>query len=606
MNQKAINVFPPDNTLDENTRPCVKLYDFRRPDRFSREQIRSVSILHDHFKRLATAKLCQTLRMYLDINPPQVDQLTFGEFLRSLPPNPAIGIIDMKPLESGAVLALDPALVQAFMNRILGGNGIPDQEESSRTISELEALLLSKIFGVLTETLNESWKFLLPLESGLKNIETDPKFVQPVSPHEMVILVSMGCSIGDIAGYINFCIPYITIESLLPKFSAAYFYSTLAKDKNPNAAAHIPELPLQTRVYYETDRYSLKEIRGILAGKEIELDPERDRIFSAGSVPLLRFRPQKDGSYTVTGNEALRHSFDRFLHPAATGTSARGDNAQSGLIAEIASLKGHLDKRFAEIEKRQDDLAGQFVFHESTDLPEKSGPGQSPRPFSSVKNSDVADLYTICAWENPQAVAVVLSYLDPNIAASLLEFFDNEKQARLVARVAQLDRMAPELLTEMEKFYSHKLRAMASHVMFRVGGLEAAVQILNMSSRSLEKNVIEHFEQSQPELAEKIKQNMFVFEDIVMLQKKDCRLVVEKADRRDLLLALKMTDEQVRKYIETCLPEKEKNELQQDLAALGRVRLTEIEAAQTRIVGTIRLLEENGEIIVARMNELVE
>ena len=215
-------------TKPEDFRPArdsrkIKLYDFKRPDRFSRDQIRNVSIVHESFARLVTAYTSAKCRAMCHAHVASVDQLTYDEFIRSIPTPTTLAVIDMQPLKGYAALEIDPACTFAILDRILGGPG--DLLEHQHELTDIEKSIITGVIQKIIGNLREAWQPLLDLQPKLERMETNPQFLQIVPPTEMVILVSIEYKISDVEGMINLCVPYLTVESILGKLSANGLYS---------------------------------------------------------------------------------------------------------------------------------------------------------------------------------------------------------------------------------------------------------------------------------------------------------------------------------------------------------------------------------------------
>jgi flagellar motor switch protein FliG len=181
-----------------------------------------------------------------------------------------------------------------------------------------------------------------------------------------------------------------------------------------------------------------------------------------------------------------------------------------------------------------------------------------------------------------------------------------ELQTVVAERICTIDRIAPEVLAEVDRVLKKKFSMAGAEEYARAGGVETVVGILNVASRSIEKFVVETMENSNPALAEEIKKRMFVFEDIVLLDRDSVGRVLKEANEQDVLLALKAAPENVQSFIWECVPRGELEKLKSRFAASGRARLSDVDAAQQRIVGLIRALEEQGKIVVSRAEEMIE
>lgn len=205
----------------------LKVYDFRRPDKFSKDQIRTLQMMHETFSRLITTSLSATLRTMVHVHVVSVDQLTYEEFTRSIPSPTTLGIINMDPLKGSSVIEIDPSVTFAIIDRLFGGKGEP--LKTNRELTEIELSVIEGIIVRLLGNLRESWANVIDLRPRLGNIETNPQFAGIVPPNSMVVLTTFDTKVGDVEGMMNFCIPYITIEPIISKLSAQYWYSSIRK-----------------------------------------------------------------------------------------------------------------------------------------------------------------------------------------------------------------------------------------------------------------------------------------------------------------------------------------------------------------------------------------
>jgi len=203
----------------------IKIYDFKRPDKFSKEQIRTVSIMHETFARLTTTALSANLRSMVNVHVASVDQLTYEEFIRSIPNPTTLGIINMDPLKGSAIMEIDPAITFSVIDRLFGGQG--EGTKVNRDLTDIEQSVMEGIIVRILGNLREAWSQVIDLRPRLGQIETNPQFAQIVPPTEMVVLVTLETKVGEIEGMMNFCIPYLTIEPIISKLSAQYMYSSV-------------------------------------------------------------------------------------------------------------------------------------------------------------------------------------------------------------------------------------------------------------------------------------------------------------------------------------------------------------------------------------------
>ncbi len=205
----------------------IKIYDFKRPDKFSKEQIRTVSIMHETFARLTTTSLSAQLRSLVHVHVASVDQLTYEEFIRSIPTPTTLAVINMDPLKGNAVLEIDPAITFSMIDRLFGGTG--QGAKVSRDLTDIEQSVMEGIIVRILANMREAWTQVIDLRPRLGQIETNPQFAQIVPPSEMVVLVTLETKVGDEEGMMNFCIPYLTIEPIISKLSSQFWFSSVRR-----------------------------------------------------------------------------------------------------------------------------------------------------------------------------------------------------------------------------------------------------------------------------------------------------------------------------------------------------------------------------------------
>ncbi len=220
------------DTDTEDFRPVndtrkIKIYDFKRPDKFSKEQIRTVSIMHETFARLTTTALSAQLRSMAHVHVASVDQLTYEEFIRSIPTPTTLAVINMDPLKGNAILEIDPSVTFSIIDRLFGGTG--QGTKVQRDLTDIESSVMEGIIVRILANMREAWTQVIDLRPRLGQIETNPQFAQIVPPSEMVVLVTLETKVGEEEGMMNFCIPYITIEPIISKLSSQFWFSSVRR-----------------------------------------------------------------------------------------------------------------------------------------------------------------------------------------------------------------------------------------------------------------------------------------------------------------------------------------------------------------------------------------
>ncbi|WP_066366979.1 flagellar motor switch protein FliG [Neobacillus fumarioli] len=222
------------------------------------------------------------------------------------------------------------------------------------------------------------------------------------------------------------------------------------------------------------------------------------------------------------------------------------------------------------------------------------------KPFDFARRIDAMQIYHFLQNEHPQTIALVLAHLEPQQASMILSSLPSELQSDVARRIAQLEQASPEVIKEVEMILEKKLATTIRQDFTVVGGIDSIVGILNGVDRSTEKSILEHLEMTDRDLVEEIKKRMFVFEDIINLDRRAIQRVIQEVSNQDLLLALKAASPEVKKVIMENMSKRMFETFEEDMQYLGPVRVKDVEEAQGRIVSVIRRLEDIGEIVISR------
>lgn len=214
---------------EESHEKKVRKYDFSRPDKFAKDQLRTLEIIHENFSRLLNNFLSGYLRTIIDIQVLSVQSLIYNEFSNSIP-NPAIlGIVDFVPLEGQIIIEVSSDLAFTMIERVLGGSGVITSKKENRPLTEIELTLIKSILIKFINLLKDPWGNIIEIKPKLETIETNSQFAQIVSPSESIALITLSVKIGDVEGMINVAIPHYVIEPILPNLSSKLWFSNNAR-----------------------------------------------------------------------------------------------------------------------------------------------------------------------------------------------------------------------------------------------------------------------------------------------------------------------------------------------------------------------------------------
>ncbi len=258
----------------EDTQKKVRAYDFKRALRFSKDHIRSLTRIHENFARYLTTYFSAQLRTFVQINVVQVEQLPYDEFIRSIPKMTILNIFEAEPLEGRMVLEVHPNIAFAMLDRLLGGTGSAPSKVNALT--EIETTIMERIFSRTFDSLQEAWKTVLDIEPRLEAMETNPQFMQIVSPNETIALISLSTKIGDTTGMINLCIPHVVLEPIMARLSTHQWFTSEKKSRAPEEidALRLRVTKAQLPIIAELgeSRINVAEFLGLSVGDVISLN----------------------------------------------------------------------------------------------------------------------------------------------------------------------------------------------------------------------------------------------------------------------------------------------------------------------------------------------
>ncbi|MBM7701874.1 flagellar motor switch protein FliM [Metabacillus iocasae] len=281
----------------EENKKRVKTYDFKRALRFSKDQIRSLTRLHENYARLLTTLFSAKLRTVVQLNVASVDQIPYEEFIRSVPKMTLLNVIEVPPLEGRVIMEVNPNVAYAMLDRLLGGKG--EGINKIENLTEIETKLLQNIFYYTLESMQEAWSSLTQIDPILADFEVNTQFLQMIAPNETVVVISLNTQIGEATGMINICIPHVTLEPILPKLSVHYWMQSTKKAPNENEIKqlkkriHVAEVPVIAEL--GTTNISIQDFLALDIGDVIRLDQEINEplIVKVGELPKFLAQPGK-------------------------------------------------------------------------------------------------------------------------------------------------------------------------------------------------------------------------------------------------------------------------------------------------------------------------
>ncbi len=289
----------------------VKNYDFSRPTKFSKEHLRTLEIIFEHYSRLISTNLPVYLRKNVQVTVASSETVTFSEFSNALSNPSVLGIVNFVPLNGNIIIEISTNICYAMLDRMLGGSGQP--LEKSRDFSDIELTILQKVLVMFTQLMREPWKNVVEISPVLSRLETNPQFAQVIAPSDMIAIVTLNMKIGDVEGMVNICLPFFTLEDVMDKLNTKYWFSTMQENHDEHYEEYIEsmirrvDIPIKAVLGKST--ISVNDFLNLQVGDCIRLDSRVDTDMNVyvGNIKKFTALPgtEKD-SYAVQITSVIR------------------------------------------------------------------------------------------------------------------------------------------------------------------------------------------------------------------------------------------------------------------------------------------------------------
>ena len=299
-----------DELKKEESERKIKTYDFKRALRFSKDQVRSLTRIHENFARLLTTTFSAQLRTFVQMNVASVDQIPYEEFIRSIPKMTLLNVFEAHPLEGRLLIEVNPNIGYAMLDRLLGGKGTGMNKVENLT--EIETKLITQLFHRMLETFQTAWESMIEIDPVMADLEVNPQFLQMVSPNETVVVISLSTTIGEASGMINVCLPHVVLEEILPKLTMHHWMQTKKKERKEGEVEALKQTLKSTQVALKVilghSQITVDELLHLQRGDVIELDQNIDQplVIYAGGEPKFYGQPgQRKQRMAVQVTEVL-------------------------------------------------------------------------------------------------------------------------------------------------------------------------------------------------------------------------------------------------------------------------------------------------------------
>lgn len=280
-----------DEIKDQSSEAKVIDYDFKRPAKFSKEHLRTLELIFDHYGRLLSTNLPVYLRKNVQVTVASSETITFSEFSNSLANPVILSIINFRPLAGDIVMEITSNIGFSIVDRMLGGQG--GTLDKTRDFSEIEMSIIEKMVTICMQLLREPWKNVIDINPVLERIETNPQFAQIIAPNEMIAIITLNIKIGDVEGFMNVALPFVTIESIIDNLNTKFWFSTMANYTDEEGSEYIEkmlkkvEVPVKAVLGQST--ITVNDFRTLQIGDIIRLDTNVDNDISVYVGNIKKF-----------------------------------------------------------------------------------------------------------------------------------------------------------------------------------------------------------------------------------------------------------------------------------------------------------------------------
>ena len=289
----------------------VRNYDFARPAKFSKEHLRTLEIIYEHYGRLLSTNLPLYLRKNVQISVVSSETVVFSEFSNALS-NPAIlGIVNFAPLQGTIIIELAPNLGFAMIDRMLGGQGVPI--DKTRDFSEIELTILDKILVMCMQLMKEPWRNVVDIDPFLERIETNPQFAQIIAPNDMIAIITLSIKVGDVEGLMNVCLPFFTVEDVMDKLNTKFWYSTMQEASEEDYSQYVESMirraDVPVKAILGRSSITVDDFVNLQCGDIIRLNTlaESEMPVYVGNIKKFMAMPGKSGDkYAVRVTSVIR------------------------------------------------------------------------------------------------------------------------------------------------------------------------------------------------------------------------------------------------------------------------------------------------------------
>ena len=558
-----------------DTQEGVIPYDLRSQDRIIRGRMPSLEIIQDRFVRMFRITLSGALRKPVNMSVRSTELIKFGKFLKTLPVPASLNLYRMNPLRGTAIMVLETRLIYNLVDIFYGGTGELEVKAEGRDYTPIEQRLVKRVVISALEDTQTAWRPVFPVQMSYQRTEINPQFVAVVPQSEVVVVTTYDVEMGGAPMVLATCVPYSMIEPIRSKLDSG-FQSDQAEGDS---------------VWGQRLTSNLKKAKVTLAART-DCQP----------ISVREFIKLKEGDFLLSDNKPDQ-SIDVYINGVRkmTGMMGQDKDRQTLMVNEVFE---------SQIPSSEFQIKSENSSPAKTSAPAVK-PAPPPAPpaeiGSSPEESTLASLKKLepkmvarqIQKEHPQTVALILAHIgDPEQTAQILKELPENLQADVIYRMAILESIPPGVIKEIEEVLAREMKSSGAIWAAKVGGVEAAAEVLNTMDKTTESRILATIEASNAPLAEQIRELMFTFEDLVLVDPNGMQAILKEVPQNELVLSLKSASEAVKNHNFGNMSEAAADMVRNNLEAVGPVRVADVDIAQQKMVRVARKLEAEGKIII--------
>ena len=500
-------------------------------DRLSTERVQILENLHSNLARMMALSFSTIQRSVVDCDIKFVHQTTYGEFVATLS-NPTCSYTFLPhPLGGHAILDFSLPVAYAFIDRYFGGSGGNPPSEG-RPLTPIERIPMTKVARRSLADLEGTWETLLKVQVREAELETNPEFMMMADSSASVLVIAFEVNSQHASGLVQLCYPFDTLAPVLKYLSLGGAPSTAGP------AEPAPEVERS------------RQASGIPADASLEQIADDQPAVVAGVVEMFFSPPDVAADAEGARKAAVliaclpKNLSLKVVRQCSTKTTACLEQAIDTLRPVTASDR---EEVFEDVRGRL--ARGAYVLPGAVETAQcvMKEAARSSSGFHLLRNVDPALLVPFFGKEHPQTIALIVSQLDARQGAGVMNGFSKELRADVAYRIGRMENISPLVLRELEAGLTTELESILSDRTVQVGGPKAVAEILNRTGRSTEENVLERLEAQDPEFAEDVHNQMFVFDDIAKLTDREIQVILRAVDSKDLAVSLKGACEELKR-----------------------------------------------------------